>query len=366
VKRAYAIGATLALVVVGASGFVRSAVWRGDRPPAEGRAQPLPTLPLTDEAAAALTRIRIVQPDWGDAGERPPAVTLERHGDRWDITSPWQARASGSKVAALIANLKSLALRERVDPGSAAYEECHVTDEQAVHVVASAGAADVRDLFFGKSDVRGQLVRVAGVDGVFAMPSGGPGGYQGFLYTRPLRSWRETEIFHFDPSDVVEVDVTNRHGRFVFVRSEGGWTGTKAPADRLAAPDAGSLSWPRFDPGTIDELLKAMRSLAADDFGDDSQRADAGVDDAERTGGVVRIRFAPASAHADGILRVGTLSTNTGRWAIAGSRWAVEDGADRALYALAPWTADWATGDTRRFEVASEIEREPERRAKPE
>ena len=377
-KSAYRIGALLALAVVGGSGLMlRSAARHAPVAALESDAgddgAPPPALALSEAGVAALTKIQVVQPDWGDAGERPPAITLERRGDRWDIASPIAGRASASKVDALLANLKSLALRGRVERGTdaAVYAACHVTSDQAVHVTAWAGDRVVRDLFFGKSDDRGQLVRVGGVDGVFAIGSGASGGYQGFLYTRPLRSWRETEIFHFDPEDVAEVDVSNRHGRFVFTRREGsGWVGTKAAPGLGDRGDAGAPEWRRFDPDAIDRLVAAMRSLAADDFGDESQRAGAGTGDAERTGGVLRVRFvhgADGGDRADRVLRVGAPSTNVGRWAIPGSRWAVADeGEDRTLYALAPWTADWATGDAARFEKTSEIQQEPRRATKPE
>jgi hypothetical protein len=61
---------------------------------------------------------------------------------------------------------------------------------------------------------------------------------------------------------------------------------------------------------------------------------------------VVRIRLAQGD---DYVLRVGGIATNTGRWAIPGSRWAVRED-DGELFAIAPWTADWATSKRSRFE----------------
>ena len=77
-------------------------------------------------------------------------------------------------------------------------------------------------------------------------------------------------------------------------------------------------------------------------------RADAGLDDAERTGGVIRIKL--KSVDAPLTLRVGKLSTNKTRWAIKDSRWAIKEGGDGTLYALAPWPAAWATADAHKFE----------------
>jgi hypothetical protein len=58
---------------------------------------------------------------------------------------------------------------------------------------------------------------------------------------------------------------------------------------------------------------------------------------------------------SDRTIRVGKLSTNVGLLrAIKNSRWAIDDGGDGALFALAPWTADWATADADRFESAGD------------
>jgi hypothetical protein len=259
-------------------------------------------------------------------------------------------RASRSKVAALVENLEGLAVREAVDLGADAASAARVTASQAVHVVAWADAAKVVDLFFGASDAHGQLVRVAGVQGVFAVPTTGLRGYQSALYTRPLRSWRDTAIFSFDDDDVVEVSVSNPHGRFDFVKGAGGWSASRTERrrdGRLGAP----IAWAGFDPARVEDLLRAYRSLGADDFGDDAQRAGAGVgDDAEQTGGIVRIRLGHGGER---VLRVGapTAAAAAKDGAFAGSRWAVDEGGDGSLYAVAPWTADWAVAPATRFEL---------------
>jgi hypothetical protein len=347
--------ATLALAGVGAGGFWAA---RGDARaaralPHEGITQaPLPRIALSERDAAALAKIEITQPDWDGDGDRPPTVRLERRAEGWAIAAPLTARASASKVGALVDNLRSLTLHQGVARGTASYAAYHLSGEQAVHVVAWAGGVEVLDLYFGASDARGQYVRVAGTDAIFAMAASGPGAYQGFLYTRPLRSWRETSIFAFDPGDVVGVDVTNQRGRLSFARTPGAAQSWSASFAQRRGDGSIGAAAPRshIDAARVDDLLGAYRSLAADDFGDDAQRTASGVDDAERTGGVVRIRLRGGGEH---VLRVGRLATNTGRWAIAGSRWAVADD-DASLYALAPWTADWAASAPGRFDAGLE------------
>ena len=104
------------------------------------------------------------------------------------------------------------------------------------------------------------------------------------------------------------------------------------------------------DDEKVDDLLRVYQSLGADDFGTEKDRAGSGVDDAEKTGGVVRVTL--AGDRGDRALRVGKLTKSTTRWALAGSRWAIEVGGDGTLYALSPWTAGWAAADAGRFERA--------------
>jgi hypothetical protein len=304
----------------------------------------LPTVGLAAGDAANITRIELTRPDDDDDGARLRTITLERRGPGWALTAPIETRASAAKAEALAANLEQLHLWKVIDRGPAYYERYDLTADKALHVVAWKGAARVIDFFAGKGSDDGQLVRLPDRDGIFALVSRDRLGYAGFLYTRDLRSWRETAIFQFDPADVAQVQITNRQGVLRFRRAAGGWTGTRA---ERAHP---GRAWPRLDARKVDELLAAYRSLSADDFGAPEDRAASGVDDAETTGGVIRIGL---RGGADMILRVGKPSNRDSRWAIKDSRWAVSDdgGGERAtLYALAPWTAGWATAGADRFE----------------
>ena len=341
-KTGYKVAATVALVAVGASGFyARSGrEHAADRPGAPASVT-LPSIGFTKEEAASITKIDLTQ------GEPRQTITLEREATGWRVTSPVRVRASDSKVSELLENLRGLRLIEAVDRGIYSFDLYELTDALAFHVTAWSSDRKVSDLYFGKSDTLKRFVRVADTPGAFAVANSGPGGYLGFLYTRGLRSWRETSILAFSTGDATEAEVTNPSGRFSFVKNGNGWAGSRTMRDASGKLHEPELDWTKFDESKVTDLLIAFKSLGADDFGDEAQKAESGVDHAEETGGVVRIRLKDGR---EWTLRVGRIATNTGRWAIKGSRWATLDGGDGTLYALAPWTVGWATADASRFE----------------
>jgi hypothetical protein len=137
------------------------------------------------------------------------------------------------------------------------------------------------------------------------------------------------------------------------VRTAGEWSASLTKRNRDGTLGQPESEWAAFDPRAVDNLLRAYRSLGADDFGEDRKKAESGVDEAEHSGGILRIRL--KSSSVDRIIRVGRPSTNSGRWAIKDSRWAVLDGGDGTLYVLSPWTAGWATADKSKFEDANTL-----------
>jgi hypothetical protein len=344
----YRIAAAVALVAVGAGYvYVHATTPKTDaeRNVAAGSASSaLPTTSFDADVAATVTKIELTE------SQPREAIALEKKGGSWRVTSPVDVKASDSKVKELLENLRNLKIAEAVDKGIYAFDLYDLTDEAAFHVVARSGDRKVSDLYFGKSDTLKRFVRIAGIDGVFAVANSGSGGYSGFLYTRGLRSWRETSILEFSENDVASVEVTNKSGLFSFVRNGDHWSGSMTTRDARGKLRPPEDVWTKFDETKVKDLLRAFKSLSADDFGDEAQKTQSGVEQAEETGGVLRIRL--NGGLGDRTLRVGKISTNTGRWAIAGSRWAILDGGDGTLYALAPWTAGWATANAHSFESA--------------
>jgi hypothetical protein len=304
----------------------------------------LPKIGLSREDVSRIDRIELTEPDDESS---TPRISLEKHGEDWRLSEPISTSASAAKVSELLENLKQLTIAEAIDAGTGYYQRYDLTAARAFHVVAWSGQHKMSDLYFGKSSARGQLVRVAGIPGVFDIDPTAVGSYSGFLYTRPLRSWREPSMLHFDVDDVLAVDVNNAHGAFSFSKVGGVWAGSfrvRCSTGTLSAPHRG---WPKFDPSTVRELLQAFHSLSADEFGQESDRAQAGLEQAEQTGGVIRLRLKTGQELA---VRVGRLAKGPSSWSIQDSRWAIKDGGDGTLYALALWTTDWVTSDQARFE----------------
>ena len=313
----------------------------------------LPNIALSKADAGRITKIELTSPDANDKSQIR-AIAIERENQDWELTFPLKTRASTSKVEALIDNLENLHLWEVIDRGTGLYDQYDLSDAKALHIVAWKGAEKAIDAYCGRTSTHGQFVRLAGKDGIFALVNWGQVGYQGFLYTRDLRSWRETSILRFDEAAAIQVEIANRNGLFLFSRKSDKWEGSFTKRGRngnLGRPEG---EWARFDESKVRDLLRAYRSLSADDFGDEGEKSDSGVDLAEKTGGIVRIRFGGKAS--DLTIRVGKLANRTTRWAIKDSRWAIREGGDGTLYALAPWTAAWATADVTKFEKATNVQ----------
>jgi hypothetical protein len=333
--------ALAALALGGGLVFLRHGRPRTASAPLRPAPLQLPAIALGAADARELTKLEISRPADDDSTRRL-TVAFERRGAGWEMTAPILTEASPARVDEAIGNLETLHLWKQLDPGTSYYAQYDLTDEKALHIVAWRGTAKVVDLWCGKGSLEGQLVRLPDRDGMFALVNWGPQGYQGFLFTADVRSWRETGIFKFAPQEAVRIDVTNPHGTFAFVRHDGRWVASRTtPGGRPIGP------WTKFDAAKIDQLLRDYQSLAADDFGDRANRPGSGVDDAERTGGVIRIGLARGTELT---LRVGRPANDTSRFAVKESRWAVKDGGDGTLYALSPYTAGWATAEARKFE----------------
>jgi len=327
-----------------------------DVPVSSASPSALPALALSPQQAATIARVQLERPD-DDEPTKRSAIVLERRGNGWRVTRPFGARASADKVSALLANLQDLHVTAQLASGAELYERFDLSEAKALHVVARTAADDILVEFLaGKSSEQGQLVRLPRVAGIFALANDGPRGYQGFLYTRDLRSWRDPGLLAFDETDVDQVEIANRHGAFRFRRDAGApaWNGEFTPRRSDGKLAAAGRAWPRFDGHRVEEMLRAYHALAADDFGVPADLKDAGLANPERSGGVVRIRLRQAATPL--VLRVGAPAPERPRFAVAGSRWAAagtptDDTANGdAPCVLSPWTARWAIGDATTFQ----------------
>jgi len=291
----------------------------------------LPSIAPSKDDVEAISKIEIKNAD-------KSSVTLEKKGDAWELTAPVAAKANAANVRSLLDNLKDLKVKESIDRGTGTYKQYELDDEKSVHVLAYKGDGKIFDAYFGKSGSRGQLARVGGKDGVWVTS-----GYSGFLYTREVKNWRETSILKFEDANAIQVSVTNANGQFSFSKNDDKWSGSYAKRDKDQKLGKVEKEWKKFDEAKVKDMLRAFKSLTAEDFGD--EKSETGLDDAETNGGVVEIKLKD---------NAGDLKIKVGKTSKGSSRFAQKDGGDGTVYVISSWSSDWATADRAKFEKSDE------------
>jgi hypothetical protein len=292
----------------------------------------LPAISVPKDDVEKITKVEIKNAD-------KSSVTLEKKGDAWEVTAPVSAKANATNVRSLLDNLKELKVKEVIDRGAGTYGQYELTDEKAVHVTAFKGADKALDLYFGKSGSRGQMARIGGRDGVYVAS-----GYSSYLYTREVKNWRETSILKFEDANVIQVSVTNKNGLFSFSKNGDKWAGSLTKRDKEGKLEKKpEKAWEKFDEAKVKDMLRAYKSLNAEDFGD--EKADTGLADAEKEGGIIKITLKDnAGEH---VIKVGKTAKGS-------SKFATKEGGDGTVYVLSSWSADWATADRAKFEKADD------------
>jgi len=292
----------------------------------------MPAIAVSKDDVEKITKIEIKNAD-------KSSVTLEKKGDTWEVTAPVAAKANAANVRSVLDNMKELKVKEVIDRGSATYGQYELSDEKAVHVTAMKGGEKALDLYFGKSGSRGQMMRVGGRDGVFVA-----GGYSSYLYTREVKNWRETAVLKFEDANAIQASVTNKNGAFSFSKNGDKWAGSYTKRDKDGKLEKKpEKDWKKFDEAKVKDMLRAFKSLNAEDFAD--EKADTGLAEAEQSGGVIKITLKDnAGEHT---IKVGKTSKGS-------SRYAIKEGGDGTVYVLSSWSADWATADHAKFEKADD------------
>jgi hypothetical protein len=238
------------------------------------------------------------------------------------------AKANASNVKSMLDNLSKLSLSEAVATGTDEYERWGVSDQKALHVSFFKGADSVLDVYFGENGSRGQMVRLAKQDGVFAIK-----GFSKWLYERDASGWRDKTMFKFEDKDAVKVTVENTNGVFSFEKAGESWTG------KHGAKAAAQKPIDKFQSSKVDDLLRAYKSLNAMDFGDGKQPADVGLATPQAT---VTVELRGGTGHH--VLKVGGVAEGSNRWAMT-------NGSDQ-IYTISSWSADWATANVAKFQAA--------------
>jgi hypothetical protein len=277
----------------------------------------LPAIKLAAEDADKLTKITLQNEDKTD-------IVLEKKDDKWVLTKPVEYAANQGNVKSLVDNLKELKLKEQIETGAGSYKDYGLEDGKTVHVVAYKGNDKVIDLQFGKSGGRGQMVRKTGVDGVFAAT-----GYSPFLYTRDAKALRNNEILKFDDAAVTQVNLTNENGDFVFKKEGEGWKGTL----KDKAID-------RFDDAKVKDLVRAYKSLTAEDYADGKSEADTGLDKPAATLVFTRKEGDP--------VKVELGKTSSGE-----SRYLRTPGTPQ-VFTISSWAAGWGVAKAEKFQKPEE------------
>lgn len=287
----------------------------------------MPAIAVPKDDVDKITKLTIKNADKSD-------VTLEKKGENWELTAPVSAKAEQSNVKSLLDSLKELKLKESITKSGDLYGQYDLTDEKAVHVVAYKGADKAADLYFGKSGSRGQVVRIGGKDGVYVGT-----GYSSYVYTRDVKSWRERTIAKFEDANAIAVTVENKTGLFSFSKNDDKWSGAVTLRDKDGKLNKEpEKKWDKFEPEKVKDLLRAYKSLNAEDFGD--EKSDTGFADAAKEGGIVRIKLKDNAPEV--VIKVGKASKGT-------SRFAQKEGVD-IVYTISSWSGDWATAEQSKFE----------------
>src|SRR5580658_3630402 len=273
-------------------------------------------------------------------GEKP-AVVLEQVPDpkastatdagpatMWVLTKPISAEANQSSIKDLVANIADLKVGSRVNLrlDDDTRKEKQLDSSHAVHVTAWKGGAKKFDALFGKSGAAGELMVLADKpNDVLAVK-----GYSSYLYTKDVKDFRNKEILHFDDGSVFQVLVTNSHGSFTFNKSgDGKWAGT-----------LGTKAIERFDGEKVKDLLRAFKTLTAEDFGDGKTPADTGLDKPD----------AEVTFHLNG---GSTVNLAVGKVATGSNKWARQpEGAN--IYQITSYAADWLTSDTLKYQTPAD------------
>src|SRR5580700_7911398 len=245
---------------------------------------------------------------------------------KWEVVKPVQAEANQQTAKDLVANLHALKVESKINLtlDDTVRKDKQLDPAHAVHVVAWNGADKKVDESFGKSGTAGQLVVVADKpDAVWAAK-----GYSAFLYTKEAKDFRNKEILKFDDSAATEATIVNSHGTFVFAKSGDKWTATfdKKPL----AP---------FDESKVKDMLRAYKTLTADDFGDGKTAEETGLDKPEATVSIV-VGGAPV------VVDVGKIATGANRWAKKSDR--------ETIYQLPSFAADWVTSDAVKYQTVGD------------
>jgi hypothetical protein len=289
-----------------------------------GQAAALPKIDIKDDDIKAIDKIVLNKA--GEDGGAPVEIELVKSGEDWKLSKPVEAKANQANVKSLLDNLKTLKVSEQIDGSAANYAKYQVSDDKGLHAVFRKGNGVVLDARFGENGGRGQMTRLAGKEGVFAVK-----GYSSYLYARDAKGWRDLSLFKFEEGDVTAASIENEHGSFSFTKDGENWKG------KFGKPKGTPEAIKEFDDAKVKDFVRAYKTLNADGFADKSKTpADTGLD--KPTASIVMTL-------KDGAKR----EVQVGKTAEGSSRWVKVSGSDE-IWSISSWAADWATAEEKKFQ----------------
>jgi hypothetical protein len=301
-----------------------------------GQAAALPKLDIKDDDIKAIDKI--VLDKAGEDGGAAVNIELTRTGEDWKLTKPVEAKANQANVKSLLDNLKTLKVSEQIDASAAGYAKYGVSDDKGLHAVFTKGPAVVLDARFGENGGRGQMTRIAGKDGVYAVK-----GYSSYLYARDAKGWRDLTLFKFEEGDVTSATIQNEHGNFSFIKDGENWKG------KFAKPKGTAEAIKDFDDSKVKDFVRAYKALNADGFAEKGKSlADVGL---EKPLATIQMTL------KDGAKR----DVNVGATAEGSSRWAKVSGSDD-IWSISSWAADWAMAEEKKFQKENKDKKDKDKK----
>jgi hypothetical protein len=289
----------------------------------QGQEAQLPKITISEDDIKGIDKIALVKA--GEDGGAGTDVELTKQGEDWKVVKPLEASANQPNVKSVLDNLKTLKVVEMIDSGKSSYSKFKVGDNQGLHATFKKGDKVVLDAWFGENGGRGQMTRVAGKDGVFAVK-----GYSSYLYERDLKGWRDTTVFKFEDTTATAVNIDNEHGSFAFTKDGDKWKGKFKDKDI-----------DRYDDTKVGDLLRAYKALNADGFAEKTKTAsDLGL---EKPSATLVITLNDGAKRE---VKVGATAEGTSRW--------VQASGVSEFVSISSWAAEWALAEPKKFQKPEE------------
>jgi len=325
--------AIVILVLLGGAVFLQNKKQNADvaAHSLEGAAAALPKITISDDDIKKIDKVELTRPQEKDSGAGESITLVKKGEEDWDEEKPVKSKGNASNVKSMLDALKRLEVKELIDSSKDSYAKYKVTDEKALHAVFYKGKDVALDAYFGEDGSRGQMTRIAGRDGVFAVK-----GYSSYLFNRDAKSWRDKTIFKFEEKDIVKVSLQNENGTFTFDKAGEDW---KAKFAKGKSTDGKDID--KFDKSKLESLVRAYKALSAADFGDGKKPEETGLAEPKAT-----LTFETAGGAAKYI-------TYFGGTAEGSNRWMKKNGSDE-IWSISSWAGDWATAGEDKFQKTEE------------